>query len=290
MAGADPERITRLEARIATEAQSAKWMTVALAGVGALLLAAIQLANLGRLEGAEQIIPAAAGGIVAAVGVVIAIVVTVGAMLPASLTLEDIREVEAGERGDSRLLTWLNQNRAALLRTPTDTVVQLSSDYASALAAQRTAFDAYYDDLGSEEKKQRAFDSGQWVLFLNGLIAELAAEAKLHQTMRAVARSRLVVALLSVLVAAGVVTLILATSAPEEPAVDLRGGDLSGVTLGDVELRGVNLGGLTIKNADLTGADLRDAEIEGTKWVNTVCPDGVGSNNAGDTCAGHLKP
>jgi hypothetical protein len=154
----------------------------------------------------------------------------------------------------------------------------------------KVAFEAHYEDPDSEEKMKRAAASGEWVLYLNGLIAELTTEAKLQQTTRAVRRSRVVVTALSIPVAAGVVALILATTAPEEPAVDLRGGDLSGVKLGDVELRGANLSGETIKNADLRGADLRDADIEETKWVRTICPDGVVSENAGGTCAGHLKP
>lgn len=291
MAGADPDRLARVEARTVAEAQAAKWMTVALASVAALLLGAIQFANLGSLEGADRIVPAAVGGAVATLGVTAAIVITVGAMLPASLTLEDLRGVEAGsDRENKKLREWLKNSRARLLRHEDDTIDALSIDYFAALSEQRAAFDAYYDDPASEEKKQRAATSGEWVLFLNGLIAELAAEAKLQQTTGSVGRSRVVVAALSLLVATAVVTLILATNLPDEPAVDLRGGDLSGVRLSDVELRGANLSGMTIRNADLTGADLRDAVISGTKWVRTVCPDGVGTHNAGGSCAGHLKP
>ena len=46
---------------------------------------------------------------------------------------------------------------------------------------------------------------------------------------------------------------------------------------------------MTIKRADLKGTYLGDADVEGTKWVRTICPDGIGSHNAGDTCAGHLE-
>lgn len=290
MAGADHERLAVLEAETRAEAESCKWLAVALGGVGALLLGAIQFANLGSLEEPERIVAAVLGGLVAAGGVVTAIAVTVAAMLPVSLTFADVTRAEGGnDRGTKPLRNWLDDNRARLLRGD-ERVEDLSGDYTAALKEQRRAYEAHREDPGDPEKRRRAAASGEWVLYLNGIVSELVAEAKLHLTRRAVRRSRRVVIGTSVLVALGIVTLIFATTAPEESAIDLRGADLSELTLGDVELRGVNLSGLKIEDANFVGADLREAEIEGTKWVNTICPDGVNSDVAGKTCAGHLKP
>jgi hypothetical protein len=291
MAGADPGRLARLSARTGAESQSAKWMTVALAGVGALLLGALQLADVGALQETDRIAAAAVGGGLAGLGVVVAVVMTVGAMLPSRGSLTELRRIEAStERKDEFLKKWLQANRGALLRDRNDTVEKLAQAYEKALVDQRAAFEAYFANPGSAALEQRARESGDWVLFLNGLVVELVAAAKLVEARRAVQRSRVVVAGLAVVIAAGTVALVWATNPAEEPAADLRGANLTGTKLNGVELRGANLNGVTVKNADLKGTFLGDASVEGTKWEGTVCPDGVGSHNAGKTCAGHLEP
>jgi hypothetical protein len=290
MAGADAARLELLEAHARTEAGSSKWLAAALGGVGALLLGGLQLANLGGLEGFDRIAASVLAGLVATLGVVGAIIVTVGAMMPISLTFADLEHADSDDgRRTKALRDWIGKNRRRLLRGD-ERVADLSADYERALAEVNTRYAAWYADPDNPEKEMRAKAAGEWRLYLNGLISELVAEAKLHMTRRAVRRSRWAVMGASVAVAAGIVVLILATTEPEAPALDLRGADMTGLKLGNVELRGVNLSGMTIKNADLTGADLRDATIDGTTWVNTICPDGVNSDNAGKTCAGHLTP
>lgn len=290
MAGADPEVLARLRERAVAESQTAKWMTVALAAVGAVLLGAVQVADLAAIDDDGRAAVAVAGGVVATLGVVLAIMITVGAMLPAQATLQDLGRVESGEKDDEDLRKWLESNRAAVLRHENDSVRALIADYDAALKDMSEAFDAHFDDIDSPEKARRAQQTGDWTLYLNGVVSELVESAKLHQTQTAVGRSRIWVAGLGVAIAFSGIALIWAAGEPEAPALDLRGAKLDGAVLRDVKLRGVNLDGVTISRSDLRGSFLGEASIEDTVWKQTVCPDGTGSSNAGGTCAGHLTP
>jgi outer membrane protein OmpA-like peptidoglycan-associated protein len=69
------------------------------------------------------------------------------------------------------------------------------------------------------------------------------------------------------------------------------GADLTDPLFDNVSLFGASFAGTTIergkfKNANLIGADLTDVVISNTRWVNTICPNGVNSDNAGGTCLG----
>jgi hypothetical protein len=288
---AEPTRVGALAQGAEAASSSAKWMTVALAGVGAAIVGSLGLSDLGAVEGTDRIIAVAAGGTAAMTGVIAAVMVTVAAMLPRSTSIEDLKEVETGGRPSEQWLAdWLDANRETLLRDENDSVTVLAKDYKQSLREQRVAYDEYYDDLTSPEKNRRVDAASLRVGFLNRMIHELTEYAKLEQAKRAVTRSRWVVAAAALLVAAGMGLFTWGIHAPEEQGADLRGANLRGAVLNDVELRGAKLDGMKIENADLRGTDLGEASIEETKWLNTVCPDGVDSRNAGGTCAGHLEP
>lgn len=56
-------------------------------------------------------------------------------------------------------------------------------------------------------------------------------------------------------------------------------------------LFGTSFAGATISrgqfsDANLIGADLSDAVIDDARWQNTICPNGVNSDQAGGTCLG----
>lgn len=84
------------------------------------------------------------------------------------------------------------------------------------------------------------------------------------------------------------------------PGADLRGCDLSetlllGLDLSNADLRWADLGSVIMDGADLTGADLRGAEVRRARmgrvtWQSTRCPDGSWSDDAVNSCRGHLIP
>jgi hypothetical protein len=265
-------------------------MTAALAAVGAAVIGGLQLTELGAIEGTNRILAAAIGGTAALLGVIAAVMVTVSAMLPRSTSVEDLGDVERNPEKQEWLANWLTSNRGALLRHDKDTVVALVSDYKASLRELRTAFDEHFDDPDSPVKEQRAKVADEHTKFLNGIIYELIQHAKLAQAKRGLRASRATVAVAALVIAAGMYSFVWGASAPDKPAVDMRGANLTGAKLNDAELRGAKLDKMKIEGADLTGTYLGDASIEETEWVKTVCPDGVLSDNAGGTCAGHLKP
>ncbi len=71
---------------------------------------------------------------------------------------------------------------------------------------------------------------------------------------------------------------------------DLSGVDLSWAALEFSDLSRATLVGVDFSNAVLIGANLSDANLNGVIWRNTVCPDGVLSDNVGGVCVGHLSP
>lgn len=294
MAGADPERLQRLRDETAAVATSAERMAAALAAVGAILLGGLQVADLGTLRDPERIVVAAVGGAAAVIGMTSAVMVILRSMLPGVASLSNLCHREQARGQGDPLVAWIHANSGTLLRGEDDTVSELTEAYHDALDELRSSYDAQFESVSSpkeaDERRRRMFGARQWATYVNGVIAELLAAVKLEQARRAFARGKRVVAAFSVVTAAGVLALIWATNPPEEPTLDLRGADLTGAQLRGLELRGANLSGMTIRGADLRDTYLGDADIEDTKWESTVCPDGVGSHNAGATCSGHLKP
>ena len=77
----------------------------------------------------------------------------------------------------------------------------------------------------------------------------------------------------------------LATGNPADLAdADMEGANLSGATVFEVDMTGAFL-----NNANLTGASgLETSDLSGVVWDNTTCPDGMNSNDDGDTCVNNL--
>jgi hypothetical protein len=69
---------------------------------------------------------------------------------------------------------------------------------------------------------------------------------------------------------------------------NLTSANLAGANLIAATLQGANLQGADLTGANLAGSTLKGASIGGVKWSNTVCPDGINSDAAGNTCMGHL--
>lgn len=76
---------------------------------------------------------------------------------------------------------------------------------------------------------------------------------------------------------------------------------LVNVNFSNAKLNSVDFTNSNLQNANFTNADLTDANftnatnmstanLTGVIWSNTTCPDGINSDNNGNTCEGHLIP
>jgi hypothetical protein len=65
--------------------------------------------------------------------------------------------------------------------------------------------------------------------------------------------------------------------------------DLSYAVLTGAKLNNADLAGANLTQANLTKAVLSGANLAGVTWSGTTCPDGTNSNEAGDSCSGHLS-
>jgi uncharacterized protein YjbI with pentapeptide repeats len=55
------------------------------------------------------------------------------------------------------------------------------------------------------------------------------------------------------------------------------------------DLSNVNLSGAIIEDSDFNGVDLSSADLNGTVWMNTICPNGENSDLHGQSCEGQLE-
>ena len=288
MTGADQARIARLAADTKQLGDTAKWLTAGLAGIGALLIAGLQLASLGGLDDTGRIVAAAAGTVVALAGLIGATLVTLRVLLPSRISLESLAAREREKPADP-VIAWIHAHRGErVLRDQDDTLAKLAADYTKALAARRDALAANRRRPGDATRAE-AQRCTEYAYGLNGIIAETLAEANHRQARRSWDVARLAVPFLALATLAGILALTWAVTAPADGTVDLRGADLSGELRG-AELRGVVLDGVTLDGTDLTGTYLGEASQDKTVWSGVTCPDGTSSDAAGKTCAGHLTP
>ena len=56
-----------------------------------------------------------------------------------------------------------------------------------------------------------------------------------------------------------------------------------------VDLSNVNLSGAIIEDSNFIGVDLSSADLNGTVWMNTICPNGENSDLHGQSCEGQLE-
>ena len=55
------------------------------------------------------------------------------------------------------------------------------------------------------------------------------------------------------------------------------------------DLSNVNISGAIIEDSDFNGVDLSSADLNGTVWMNTICPNGENSDLHGQSCEGQLE-
>ena len=55
------------------------------------------------------------------------------------------------------------------------------------------------------------------------------------------------------------------------------------------DLSNINISGAIIEDSDFNGVDLSSADLNGTVWMNTICPNGENSDLHGQSCEGQLE-
>jgi uncharacterized protein YjbI with pentapeptide repeats len=274
-------------------AASAKWLVAGLGAVGAALLSGVQLGKFGGIIGTDHVVVAVVAGVGATGALVAAVMLTIRVMLPKTVSLGGLRMRES-ERPNDFLVNHVRENADQLLRRADDSVGALEDDYRAALDNRHQALEAYFEhfEQGTETdaERQLAVDTSGVAARLNVVVDELISAARLEQARHAFRYARSGICVVALVGAASMIALTWAANGSDHPAVDLRGANLAGATLQGVSLKNAVLDGMTIANVNLTGTYMGGASIAGTKWEHVTCPDGVLSDNAGNTCAGHLAP
>lgn len=131
--------------------EAAKWLTITLGTVGALLLAGTSLSSIGSLEPwSARFIIALVGGAVAAVGAVVVLVASVKTATTPIITLSEL----AGDTPPEGTASVL---RDPLLLGDYDDVKALARAYDDETTARRAAIDDYKAHPDDDDKKTIAF-------------------------------------------------------------------------------------------------------------------------------------
>jgi hypothetical protein len=285
---------------------AAKWLVASSAAVGAALLAGSQLSSIGRLpigwpndvEHARLWI-AAFAAVLALCGVVWAIWAAVRILLPTSVPIGDLADawptgqLGHGERPPARrgplgpVISFFIAHGKYLqgFDTPAEIVAHRAT-----LARRLRELPAAGGAAGAD-RTARADELRAAIGELDERIAAIESMAN-HEALKVQFRLTLRRLLAATAVAAvGIVAFAWAANPPDArtPSADLRNARLAGSDLRGADLRNARLDGADFTGADLTGAQLGGASVVGVVWRNTTCPDGVNSDRAGGSCAGHLS-
>ncbi|WP_280875148.1 pentapeptide repeat-containing protein [Streptomyces pseudovenezuelae] len=262
---------------------AAKWLIGSSAAVGAALLAGSQLSNIGKLDWGWRLWVAIGGATVGLIAVIWAIWLATLLLMPVTVTIDRLQEqwkkptkelkaaVEFLKREPRQLGEW--KSPKGLKKAEKEAKQELQD-------AQERG-----DEKAKEVSIRTLTKLRSYRRSIQQVAQHKALEARFHDSLRWLV-------LATGMAALGIVSFAWASNppAPKTPSADLENAKLVGVDLRDAELNGANLDHTDLTNALLTGADLTDASLTDVTWKNTTCPDGVNSNKAGNTCAGHLGP
>lgn len=267
---------------------AAKWLIGSAAAVGAALIAGSQLSSIGALEvgwpttvETTRLWVAVAGAVVGLVSIVYILWTAVKLLPEVHVT---IREIVAGwddpsNRSLAPAITHLKQNPRYIQGF--DTPKDLEDHRDAALRA-----------LSAMSDEDKIKDQQEYIGQLDLRVAAIERRAA-SKVLLASFRTALKRLLYGTAVAAfGILAFAWAANPPAvpPPTVNLENAHLVDADLRDADLAGVVLDNADLTDANLTGADLTDASIADVTWRNTLCPDGMNSDAAEDSCAGHLTP
>ncbi len=288
---------------------AAKWLIAAFAGVGALLLSGVGLTNLGRLEGEDLLLAglAFAGGIG---GVVAAVYLIADVLTPFPVTLGDLagyerrRNDRVEEERNDELVAYIEADPTFLQgivdRTtvdPTRILIAANKEYQDALderfRAANLSWEAVKADRSEAEVKSTEIAARTAIAraeTIHWTVRRLEKIGSAQQAVLVFRRRRTAIAAAGLLVAASIALFAFVSTPTEAARADLRGATLEHLDLSGASLREVNLEDMHIRHVNFFGTNLEGAELDGAVWKDTICPDGTNSDNAGETCEGHLSP
>ncbi|MFE7553586.1 pentapeptide repeat-containing protein [Streptomyces gardneri] len=264
---------------------AAKWLIASSAAVGAALLAGSQLSNIGKLDWSWRLLVAVLGATVGLIAVVWAIRLATLLLLPVTVTI-DMLDADWQNPGKDLepAVTFLKGERRQLgrWRSPGELTAEENRTQEELKDAQELK-----DKDAAEKAKRRLSAIGQWTRSIQRVAQHKTLEGRFRRYLRWLIAA-------TGLAAVGIVTFAWASNPPPKPpptpVVNMENASLVGADLRDADLKGAVLDHADLTDALLTGADLTNASVTDVRWSNTVCPDGVNSNAANNSCTGHLKP
>jgi hypothetical protein len=289
---------------------AAKWLIAAFAAVGAALLSGVGLNAIGHVQGDRLTLTIAAFSVGIA-GVIVAVYLITDILTPSPMTLADVARFERNrnlgsdaERHDE-LVSYLESDPTFLQgivdteAVPKDQLlITASQRYAEVVNERFRTSEAVWsakevsgpDSDAAKEAEAKAKTANARANTVHATVRRLEQIISAQQTVLAFRERRGPLAVTAIFVACGIGVFAAAANPPEAATADLRGAVLTKVDLSGASLREANLEGMTIRSSDLRGTNLEGANVKNTVWIDTVCPDGTNSDNAGKTCEGHLEP
>jgi hypothetical protein len=237
------------------------------------------------------------GAVIGLAGVVWAIALAIGILMPRSYTSEALaKEWDKGRK--SPIYRFFATEKLYLQGFPN--LKNMKEDEARAFQAFDSAVSAYRAASASErpakldEVKARRSELVD-IEKRSEAVIQIANQVSLEYDFKRALRKLISAAAVS---AVGIGAFAWAGNPPEEEptaSVSLRGAklrnvDLTGTNLQRADLRDADLTGANFTSADLTGANLDQARLDGAIWSKTTCPDGKMSEDVGGSCINHLSP
>jgi hypothetical protein len=212
--GAGVSSLSRAAERIR---ESAKWLLVSFAGVGATLIAGLQLANVGALtnNGPEDRLTWAIVALaVGLLGVVFAIAAASSVVTKSFVTLKGIAEAAAedaarkGIDGDEALLGGY------------ESVGELQSAYEEAMKERRDKLKAYFE-APDDAKRSAAEAADKWAIALGSIQRNVLEQSSFNRVRAAYGTARWGILIGAAMTAAGIAIFAWATNPPKAELVPL---------------------------------------------------------------------
>lgn len=192
--------------------ESAKWLIVSFAAVGAVLAAGLQIAGIGELEGGRLAV-ALVGLAAAIVGIAFAIRAAGGVVTESFVSMKWLADQDKshvamrGVEGDTALLGGF------------DTVKALKDAYDAAVVERREALRSSYDEPGDQARKTRADVAQKWVRALDQSQVQVLERASFNKLSAAYQRAGRAIIAGAVFAAFGIAAFAWAANPPEGEAV-----------------------------------------------------------------------
>ena len=270
----------------------------AFGAIGALLVAGVQLSDLGELTSGARLLFALIALVVALAGVAIILFKQARVLMPADLSLGELvasRPPGSGKRGErdtaerEAALQWCEHGPELI--DPWRSLDELCQDLGHEIEQRQLAHDTLRAD--QDEGRERLLELERQPMPATRAWPSIVAAANYAVLRQRADEARQWLRKGSVMIGAGLVAFVLATSVPTYHPPSLRGSVLTGADLRGANLAGADLTGANLSKATLQGANLDGAKLDGVVWTDTVCPDGrlsaVRIVGRPPTCLGHLR-